>query len=40
MLADQWQGELATKFGIEAQLLFREMIVSSPDANPFGDSRC
>lgn len=34
-LVEQWQDELATKFGIDAQLLSREMIASSPDANPF-----
>jgi superfamily II DNA or RNA helicase len=34
-LVEQWQDELATKFGMTAELLSREMINSQVDANPF-----
>ena len=34
-LVEQWQDELATKFGITAELLSREMITSQVDSNPF-----
>lgn len=34
-LVEQWQEELASKFGIHAELLSREMSDSAPDGNPF-----
>jgi hypothetical protein len=34
-LVEQWQDELATKFGINAELLSREMITGQVDSNPF-----
>jgi superfamily II DNA or RNA helicase len=34
-LVEQWQDELATKFGINAELLSREMISGLVDGNPF-----
>ena len=34
-LVEQWQDELAAKFGITAELLSREMITSLVDSNPF-----
>ncbi|MEV6098674.1 helicase-related protein [Nocardia sp. NPDC051981] len=34
-LVEQWQDELATKFGITAELLSREMISGLVDGNPF-----
>ncbi|NKZ77521.1 DUF3883 domain-containing protein [Rhodococcus hoagii] len=34
-LVEQWQDELATKFGITAELLSREMINGLVDGNPF-----
>ena len=34
-LVEQWQDELATKFGITAELLSREMITNLVDSNPF-----
>ncbi len=34
-LVEQWQDELATKFGIAAELLSRELIASCVDTNPF-----
>jgi superfamily II DNA or RNA helicase len=34
-LVEQWQDELATKFGLQAELLSRDMIGSLVDANPF-----
>ncbi|KAA1431311.1 helicase-related protein [Mycolicibacter arupensis] len=34
-LVEQWQDELAAKFGLQAELLSRDMIASLVDANPF-----
>ena len=34
-LVEQWQDELAAKFGITAELLSREMITNLVDSNPF-----
>ena len=34
-LVEQWQDELATRFGITAELLSREMITGQVDSNPF-----
>ena len=36
-LVEQWQDELMEKFGLEFDILTREMIDSSASGNPFGD---
>ncbi|GFG67907.1 RNA helicase [Mycobacterium kubicae] len=36
-LVEQWQDELYTKFGIDAELLTRDLAASTKDGNPFTD---